>query len=262
MGIAVAFAAPQLAAFAWVAASADQLPGAIANTVAGAAAFSALFAALLGLAQSNGRRAMGFLVMSQTNLVLTGIGSQSAIARSGAVFTWQSLCVAFAGFAMALAAIEARRGGLLLVAGRGNHAATPRLAAAVLIFGLACVGMPLTPGFTGEDLLLQGALSQGLQAAAIVATALNGITVLRIFLTVFSGRAPGTGEIDLRPSEVYVVGAVLAAMLAATALPRGLIAPASLRRAAIEPTGPSSGMISGNAEGKAKPHRSILPLVR
>jgi NADH-quinone oxidoreductase subunit M len=72
--------------------------------------------------------------------------------------------------------------------GLGAHA--PRLACFFAVFGLALVGLPGTLGFVAEDLLFHGGLTaQPLIGVALpLATALNAITVFRLYSTLFLGR--------------------------------------------------------------------------
>lgn len=227
MGIAVAFLAPQLGTWthlAWIGEAAGHAPAAV---LAAAAATTALLAAGLGLVQDDGRRALGFVVLSQTALVLMGATPESVTARTGAVVTWEGLALAFAGLAMALAAVEARRGPLSLRRPNGGAARTPQLAACVLLFGLATVGFPLSLGFVGEDLMIEGAPLAALRLVTIVAAAVNGITVLRSHLYLAGGARAAGGEPDLRPLEVGAVAVLLLALFAGGIAPRLVVSAAA-----------------------------------
>ncbi|MEZ6037891.1 MAG: proton-conducting transporter membrane subunit [Planctomycetota bacterium] len=103
---------------------------------------------------------------------------------------------------MTLAALEARRGPLSLREAGGSFARTPRMAVAFLFLGFASVALPLTLGFVAEDLLVQGSVDEYPQVgfAVIVATALNGMSVMRCF-TLFSGTRRHRGEHDLTRSK-------------------------------------------------------------
>jgi NADH-quinone oxidoreductase subunit M len=77
------------------------------------------------------------------------------------------------------------------------------------------VGLPLTLGFVAEDLLVQGSVQEfpALGFALIVATALNGVSVMRAFFTLFSGSSKHIGECDLTPRESGVITLVMALLL-------------------------------------------------
>ncbi|TFH29692.1 MAG: hypothetical protein E4H00_06475, partial [Myxococcales bacterium] len=183
MGLVVAFFAPQLGVYAHLELLRGELPQQLAHGVASLGAITAVVAAALGLAQTNGRRALAFLVMSQTGLVAFGLDARSPVAQIGALLTWQVIGVATAGFAMTLASLQARRGDLSLTAPAGSFTRTPRMAVAFLFLGFASVGLPLTLGFVAEDLLVQGSVDEFpvLAFALIAATALNGVSVMRAF---------------------------------------------------------------------------------
>ncbi len=222
LGLVVAFAAPQLGVYAHLSLLADHTPALLAHQVAAIGAVTAVGAAGLGLVQSEARRALAFLIISQTGLVAFGLENDSSVAQAGALVTWQVLAVAIAGFAMTLAALEARRGSLSLRVAAGHFAGTPRMGIALLILGFASVGFPLTLGFVAEDLLVQGSVGEYpvLGLLLIVATALNGMTVMRCFFFLFSGSAIRSGGPDLRPRERNALTAVILALVLAGTFPR------------------------------------------
>ncbi len=215
MGLVVAYVAPQLGVYAHVELLAQGLPGEWLRWVPVVGASTALLAAALGLVQRSARRALAYLLMSQTGLVSFGLDGASELAHAGALLQWQVLAIATSGLAMTLSALEARRGSLDLASHSGCFARTPRMAAGFLFMGLASVGFPLTLGFIAEDLLVQGAVEQfpGLALVLIGATALNGMTVVKAFFRLFSGRRLHTGERDLTPREAWVLSAVLLGLL-------------------------------------------------
>ncbi len=234
LGVVAAFVAPQLGVYAHLALLADGIPGDLAHQVAAVGAVTAVGAAGLGVVQTDARRALAFLIMSQTGLVAFGLENESLVARTGALLTWQVLALATTGYIMCLAALGARRGSLSLKGG-GSFARTPRLAAATLILGLASVGFPLTLGFVAEDLLIQGSVQEFpvLGLTLILATAINGMTALRCFFSLFSGSLKHQGELDLRPRERNALTVLLLALLLAGTFPATVLP-------LIEPVAPHS----------------------
>ncbi|NJK32879.1 MAG: hypothetical protein HC927_10995, partial [Deltaproteobacteria bacterium] len=99
----------------------------------------------------------------------------------------------------------------------GHFERIPLLAGALLLFGLASVGLPGTFGFIAEDLLVQGSADDFpyLALALVVATAINGITVMRSFFSLFTGTKAPAGERDLTLREWATLSVVLAALLVA-----------------------------------------------
>lgn len=187
-----------------------------------------LYAAALALGQRSGRRALGYLAVSQSALVLVGLADGGLLGATGAILVIVSVGLAQTGFGLALWATEARRGELVLDADGGGHASTPALAGATLVLGLASVGLPGTLAFVAEDLVFHATLEARpwVGIAMVIATALNGISVLRIVFRLFGGRARKTGERDLTPRERVVLGLVGATLVLFGLLPHPLLAPA------------------------------------
>jgi formate hydrogenlyase subunit 3/multisubunit Na+/H+ antiporter MnhD subunit len=239
MGLVVAFAAPQLGIYAQLAEIGKPgmgLPGQLSGIIAMIAAVSALLAAARGIVQKDARRALAYLMMSQTAMVTFGLASASPVTRSGALLAFQGLGLSLSGLAMTLAALEARRGALSLRAPSGSFARTPRLSVAFLVMGFAMVGFPFFIGFVAEDLLVQGAIEASalLVVCVLAASALNGIAVMRGFFMLFAGRPPERGEQDLTRRESYALTMVMAALLGFGILPRGWVNIAAGESGAVE----------------------------
>jgi NADH-quinone oxidoreductase subunit M len=225
LGLVVAFTAPQLGVYAHLRWIAEPLPNEIGQFVALLGAVTAIVAALLGAVQIRARRALGYLMMSQTALVAFGLETHSQVARTGTLVAWMVSGVAVAGFAMTLAALEARRGPLRLDRPSGSFERVPRLSSAFLLLGLASVGLPGTLGFIAEDLLVQGSVHEFpvLAFALIIATAINGITVMRAFFMLFMGTSEHAGEQDLVRRESVILSLVLASLFAFGLWPSGAV---------------------------------------
>src|SRR5690606_14266844 len=123
----------------------------------------------------------------------------NAVGQAGALLLWLSVGLALTGLMLAAAAVEARCGRLDLKGSAGLAARTPILARAFLLLGLAGVGLPGTLGFVSEDLLFHGVLEAFPQVGVliVVATAMNGFNVLRLYFAVFHGpprAAPPVGD--------------------------------------------------------------------
>lgn len=215
MGIVVAFVGPQLGIYTHLQVFAHGLPADLNHFIALLGACTAVLAAAIGTIQMNARRALAFLFMSQSGLVTFGLETHSSVGHAGALLTWHVVALATSAFFMTLAALEARRGDLSLRVPNGSFTQTPRMAVVFLLLGFASVGLPLTAGFIAEDLLVQGSVDEFpfLGLALIVATALNGLTVMRAFFALFSGSSQHLGEQDLTKREARVLTLVLAILL-------------------------------------------------
>lgn len=225
LGLVVAFVSPQLGVYAHLEVLQPHMGQELAHLTAGVGAVSALFAALLALGQVKARRAAAYLVMSQTGLVAFGLENTSEVGWSGAILMWFVLSLGSSGFLLALSALAARRGELTIGQTSGQPEQVPRLSSAMLLLGLATVGCPLTLGFVAEDLLVQGSMDEHpiLAFGLIAITALNGITIMRMYLGLFTAGPHRPGERDLGSLETgmhtFVLGLlVLGGMLPGTVL--------------------------------------------
>jgi NADH:ubiquinone oxidoreductase subunit 5 (subunit L)/multisubunit Na+/H+ antiporter MnhA subunit len=226
MGVVVAFFGPALGVYAHLELLAQGLPRGLGDEAATLAAISAIVAAALGTAQTDARRAIAYVIISQSNLIAFGLENHGVVARAGTFLSWQVLSLATSGLAMTLGALSVRRGSLTLLTPHGSFSKTPRMAVAFLILGFGSVGLPLTLGFIAEELLVQGATLEHphLGLGLILATALNGVNVIRCFFMLFSGRDESTGEWDLVPRERSALSLAILLLFLGGALPSLAIA--------------------------------------
>lgn len=262
MGLVVAFVGPQLGVYAHVELLHSGVPEALGAAVGAFGALTAIVAALLGIAQTSLRRSLAYLMMSQTGLAAFGLQNSSEVAFAGSLLLWQVLALATSGLAMTVSALEGRRGGLDLSRFTGCFSRTPRMAAGFLTMGLASVGFPMTLGFVAEDLLVQGSVgaTPTFALVLILATAINGINVMRCFFRLFSGQRTHSGEVDLTTREAWALSVILAMLLL------GGLAPGVVTSREFGPAEASVGR-SGlhaerritDAEDRARPHASRHP---
>lgn len=225
MGLVVAFLAPQLGVCAHFVIISGHDIGLYSAIIAILGASTAVLAAMLGSVQTKPKRAIAYLILSQTGLVAFGLESTSEIGQVGALLNWQILALAVSGFAMTYAIIEARRGALFLSIPNGNFSETPRLASSFLLLGFASVGFPLTFGFVAEELLVQGNVSDlpFLAMSLVFTTALNGITVAKLFFFLFTGSKNHFGIPDLLGRERFVLGVAIASLVVFGVAPGPLV---------------------------------------
>jgi formate hydrogenlyase subunit 3/multisubunit Na+/H+ antiporter MnhD subunit len=226
LGLVVAFVSPQVEVIAQLEFLSGGLPANLVGIVATLGVVTAIGAAILGVAQQNARRATAYLIMSQTGLVAFGLENHTSLALTGALLTWQVLSLATAGFTMTLAALESRHGSLDLRVPHGNFERTPRLAIAFLLLGFSMIGFPTTLGFVAEDLLVQGSVNEfpSLGLCLIIATAFNGLTVMRSFFSLFCGTRSHMGESDLTRRETLALSLVIATLLLGGMIPGPVVA--------------------------------------
>lgn len=188
------------------------------------ALFTAALTALAALAEKVPRRLLGLVLVSHASMVLAGLESLTPEGISGALVYLMVVSVSTTGLAAIYQALEVRvdrlseRTGFL---GLGNVA--PRLSVFFVVCAFALVGLPGTLGFAAEDLLLHGTLETHpwIGLALPLATALNALTLFRLFARLFMGRPilPATTDLDALPRERWALGAVLLFLIAGGLLP-------------------------------------------
>ena len=225
LGPVTLFSAPQVGAYVVAVLVVPRAPDGVLRLVAVLALSTAVYGAALALVQSSARRAVGYLFMSQSALVLVGLDCTSREALAGGLCVWISSGIAFAGLARCLLVLEARRGRMSLSRLNGGFERIPLLAASFLLMGLACTGFPGTFGFVGGELLVGGAVSAFplVGFAVVVAAGLTGLGVVRMYFALFCGRRDPSPHLRLQPRERYIFAAVAGVLLVTGMAPGPLV---------------------------------------
>jgi NADH-quinone oxidoreductase subunit M len=229
LGPAILFNAPQVGAYITVVLVVPRATPEMLRTIAILALGTAVYGAALALVQTSARRACGYLFMSQSALVMAGLDCTSASALAGGLLLWLSAGLAFAGLARCILVLEARRGRLDLNTHHGGYERMPLLAISFLAMGLACTGFPGTLGFVGQELLVNGAVDAfpTMGFAVVIASALTGLAVVRMYFSLFCGRTdapshPGV-RFGLARREKWTFVALVIALIAFGLAPRPLV---------------------------------------
>jgi NADH-quinone oxidoreductase subunit M len=229
LGPAILFSAPQVGAYMTVVLIVPRASPEMLRTIAILALGTAVYGAALALVQASARRACGYLFVSQSALVMAGLDCTSATALAGGLLVWLSAGLAFAGLARCVLVLEARRGRLDLTTYHGGYERMPVLALSFLSMGLACTGFPGTLGFVGQELLVGGAVDTFpvMGFAVVIASALTGLAVVRMYFSLFCGRSDVRAHPSLRlgltPREAWTFVALVMALIAFGVAPRPLV---------------------------------------
>jgi NADH-quinone oxidoreductase subunit M len=229
LGPAILFNAPQVGAYMTVVLIVPRASPEMLRIIALLALGTAVYGAALALVQTSARRACGYLFMSQSALVMAGLDCTSVTALAGGLLVWLSAGLAFAGLARCVLVLEARRGRLDLTRYHGGYERMPVLAISFLAMGLACTGFPGTLGFVGQELLVDGAVDvfPVMGFAVVIASALTGLAVLRMYFSLFCGRpevlAHPSLRLGLRPREAWTFVALVTALIGLGLVPRPLV---------------------------------------
>lgn len=189
LGTALLFVTPMIGAYIVVRILLPVAPDWSMRVVALASLFTAVYAAGMALVQTDARRFFGYLVLSNASLVLVGLEVITAIGLTGALCTWIAMSLSLTGLGLTLRAVESRVGRVSVTGFHGLYAQMPTLATFFLLTGVATVGFPGTVGFAGIELIVEGAVLvyPVVGMAVVVATALNGIAVMRAYFGLFTG---------------------------------------------------------------------------
>ena len=161
---------------------------------------TALIASIRCFSERKPRRLLALLCVSQAAFILGGLATSNIEGITGALIHWLVVSAASTGLIAIVRCLEVRvadardpRENL------GLAVKTPRLATFFLLCGLALIGLPGTLAYCAEDLLFQGALQSHpfLGLALPIATAFNGIHLVRLFGILFLGVLP-KNVIDVR----------------------------------------------------------------
>jgi NADH-quinone oxidoreductase subunit M len=229
MGPAILFNAPQVGAYMTVVLIVPRATPEMLRVIALLALGTAVYGAALALVQTSARRACGYLFMSQSALVMAGLDCTSAGALAGGLLVWLSAGLAFAGLARCVLVLEARRGRLALTTYHGGYERMPLLAISFLCMGLACTGFPGTLGFVGQELLVNGAVDAFpvMGFAVVVASALTGLAVVRMYFSLFCGRPPAPShsgvQFGLARREAWTFVTLVIALIVLGIAPRPLV---------------------------------------
>jgi NADH-quinone oxidoreductase subunit M len=229
LGPAILFSAPQVGAYMTVVLIVPRASPDMLRMIAILALGTAVYGAALALVQTSARRACGYLFMSQSALVMAGLDCTSVSALAGGLLVWLSAGLAFAGLARCVLVLEARRGRLDLTTYHGGYERMPVLAISFLSMGLACTGFPGTLGFVGQELLVDGAVDAFpvMGFAVVIASALTGLAVLRMYFSLFCGRSDALAHsgprFGLAPREAWTFVALVSALVGLGIAPRPLV---------------------------------------
>ncbi len=152
---------------------------------------TALYVAVRALTENSPRRLLALISLSQSACILAGLESRTAEGITGALVHWFVVTASTMGLFGILRLLEVRFGENLTAShylGLAEHA--PRLAVFFAVFGLALVGLPrhvelLLAGFVDPR---HARLTPAHRAAAAISTAMNAVTILRLFARLFLGK--------------------------------------------------------------------------
>ncbi|MCE9564691.1 MAG: oxidoreductase [Planctomycetes bacterium] len=222
-GTALLFVTPIAGMYAAVRLVLPVAPDWVLNTIGIASLVTAVYAGGMAVVQRDARRFFAYLFLSHASLALVGLELHTSISLTGALSLWMSVALSLSGLGLTLRALEARYGRLSLIEFRGLYAHSPSLAICFLLTGLGSVGFPGTLGFVAAEVLVDGAIEvrPAVGVAVVLASAINGIAVLRVYFLLFTGARPTSGvSLSITSRERFAVLTLAALILGGGLVPQ------------------------------------------
>lgn len=183
----------------------------------GLAVFGIVYASLIALKQSDLKRLIAYSSIAHVGLIAAGVLVWNKTGLQGSLIQMLAHGVNVVGLFLVVDALERRLGSRALFDMGGVARSAPRLAALYFIVTLGAIAVPLTNGFAGEFLLLNGVwrYHYALGGAAGLTIILGAAYMLRAYgLAMFGPSGPHTDPVaDADPRELVVLGCAAALVL-------------------------------------------------
>ena len=191
------------------------------------AAIGLVYGSLLAFRAPDFRGVVAYSSLAQMSLIGLGLFSGGELALSGSVLQMVNHGLVSTALFLLAGAIETRTSTGVLKRLGGMARGRPIFATLLVTIGVISLAVPGSNAFAGELMILAGAFQRGWGWALVglVAIVLAAMYMLRLISAVLH-REPGEAvpeqAPDLRPAELCIVGALLAAMLAISVWPAGI----------------------------------------
>lgn len=183
----------------------------------GLAAFGIVYASIIAIKQSDLKRLIAYSSIAHVGLIAAGILAWNKTGVQGSMIQMLSHGINVVGLFFVADLLERRLGSRALFDMGGIARSAPRLATLFLIVTLGAIAVPLTNGFPGEFLLLNGVWNYNawVGAAAGLTIILGAVYMLRAYgLSMFGEANRQTAEFeDVNTREFVVLGIVAALVL-------------------------------------------------
>lgn len=173
-----------------------------------------IYGGAMALMQKDIKRVLAYSSISSMGYLLFGIGSESVLGISGAIFMYVTHALGKGLLFMMVGAVILQTGTRNMDKLGGLGGKMPYTAVFAMIGGLTIIGVPITSGFMSEWVLFNGALQNAVVdwsslkavsfALAISATILTSAYILWMYKRIFYGVVPETLK-NVRDSSKYVL---------------------------------------------------------
>ncbi len=193
-------------------------------------AVNILGAAIFSLVQDDMKKVIAYSSISHMGFVLLGIATLNSAGINGAIFQMFSHGIISAGLFMVIGVIYERAHTRQISAFSGLANRMPIFFFLFLGLAMANLGLPALSGFVGESLVFYGAFTSISQLSTVqwsAALSTIGVIITAAYMLwlgkrIFFGQelAKWSGFQDVRPSEAFVLGALLFGTIFFGAFPR------------------------------------------
>ncbi|MEL6920680.1 MAG: Na+/H+ antiporter subunit D [Pseudomonadota bacterium] len=192
----------------------NDLPG-LSLTIAIVAALTMMLGAIGALAQTDIRRALGYIVISGIGIMLSGLALASQTGLSGTVFYATHSIVVMTALYLFVGIMGAQMGTFDLHKAGGLYTRFPALAFTFLVVVLAASGLPPLSGLWPKIYLVKASIDVGvwwLAASILLSGLLTTLALVRVFGFAFWRPAPGGRDdaFDAPPFDRTGMAAALA----------------------------------------------------
>ncbi len=152
-----------------------------------------IYAAIVALAQTDMKRLVAYSSFSHMGLILVGLFTLNGAGVGGAVFQMLSHGIIIAALFLIVGMLSARTGSREIAGFGGVAHRMPMLAALMMLFAMANIGLPGTGAFVGELLVMIGAIQVGFWVALLsgMSMILGAVYMLVLYRRVMFGAASG-----------------------------------------------------------------------
>lgn len=162
--------------------SAQNFVSMVTQFIAALALIGIIYGGLIAWVQKDGAKLLAYSSLSHMGVCVLAILGQQMISVQGAAFYMLAHGISTAGLFLTLGMIQSRTGTRNLYSMTGLFKTMPVLSTLFILFTLSSVGLPLTVGFVGEFVSLQGLFLSPVIGPKIGMLACSGIVLGAIYM--------------------------------------------------------------------------------